>query len=245
MPPVLSRSNGIVDREKYSARPFRSVTTFTALGLSTSCGGHGVLMVETMTLGSFIGPSSASRCSGRASGSSPWIFTYTSAAMRCATSYTRSVPLRCLSEVICAFHPRACASCKTSSESVAMSTSRNSGDFFAASYTRAIICCPAISRSTLRGSRVEARRAGMMAMAEKESGIRSTALPLPQLLQLLRLLFHALHQLALHLFQLAGHGGVAQPDDLCCQDSRVRRARLANRCGGHGDACWHLYDGQQ
>src|SRR5689334_6780493 len=165
--------------------------------------------------------------------------------MRWATSYTRSVPLRCLSEVICAFHPFACASCKTSSESVAMITSRSSGDFFAASYTRAIICCPAISRSTLRGKRVEARRAGMMAIAEKELGIRGIALSLPQLLQLLRLLFHALHQLAFHLFQLGGHGAVDQSDDLRRQDSRVRRPRFANRRGGHGNAGGHLHDGQQ
>src|SRR5689334_1754241 len=165
--------------------------------------------------------------------------------MRWATSYTRSVPLRCLSEVICAFHPRACANCKTSSESVAMITSRSSGDFFAASYTRAIIGCPAISRSTLRGSRVEASRAGMMAMAEKDPGMKKRFLPLPQLLQLLRLLLHALHQLAFHLFQLAGHGGVAQPDDLGRQDSRIRRARLADCRGRHGNARGHLHDRQQ
>jgi hypothetical protein len=66
-----------------------------------------------------------------------------------------------------------------------MITSCNNGDRRAASYTRVIICCPAISRSTLRGSRVEARRAGMMATAEKELGMKKCRLPLPQLLQLL------------------------------------------------------------
>src|ERR1041385_158393 len=152
--------------------------------------------------------------------------------MRCATSYTRSVPLRCLSEVICAFHPRACANCITSSESVAMITSRSRGLCFAASYTRAIIGCPTISRSTLRGRRVEASRAGIMATAENALGMIA-ALALPHLLELLRLLFHALHQLGFHLFHLASHGRVAEDDTLRSKNSCVRRAGLADGRGRH------------
>src|SRR5256885_6522018 len=49
-----------------------SVTTFTALGLFTSSGAHEVFTVETVSLASLIGTSSASMCSGRANGSSPW-----------------------------------------------------------------------------------------------------------------------------------------------------------------------------
>src|SRR5260370_22867160 len=57
----------------------------------------------------------------------------------------------------------------TSSGSVASITSWSDGDFLAESYTWPTIGLPAISRSTLRARRVEPRRAGIMAMAEKES----------------------------------------------------------------------------
>src|ERR1700693_4696436 len=52
-----------------------------------------------------------------------------------------------------------------SSESVATMTSSNSGEDRTPSYTRAIRVCPAIWRSIFRGSRGEASRAGMTAMA--------------------------------------------------------------------------------
>ena len=52
-----------------------------------------------------------------------------------------------------------------SSESVAITTSASSGDDRTASYTTPISGFPPISRSILRGRRVEARRAGITAMA--------------------------------------------------------------------------------
>ena len=52
-----------------------------------------------------------------------------------------------------------------SSESVATKTSASSGEERTASYTTPISGLPAISRSIFRGRRVEARRAGMTAIA--------------------------------------------------------------------------------
>src|ERR1700681_3263784 len=88
-----------------------------------------------------------------------------SAVSRPDTSCTRSVPLRCAGEVICAFQPCSGQRLMISSESVAMMTSASNREERTASYTTPINGLPAISRSILRGRRVEARRAGITAIA--------------------------------------------------------------------------------
>src|ERR1035441_3057405 len=84
-----------------------------------------------------------------------------SASMAQATSRTRSDPLEQLSEVILTGTPRARHTAATSSESVATTTGSISPLDSAARQTHSTMGRPAISRNTLRLSRVEASRAGM------------------------------------------------------------------------------------
>jgi hypothetical protein len=67
-------------------------------------------------------------------------------------------------EVMRAFQPWLRQTICISSESVAMITSERSGDKRTASYTQPTSGLPAISRNILRGRRVDATRAGMMAI---------------------------------------------------------------------------------
>src|SRR5579872_5690712 len=87
-----------------------------------------------------------------------------SASTESEISRTRSVPLRCVAEVMRAFQPCRRHTCIISSESVATMTSVRSGDERTPSYTRAIKGFPAIWRSIFRGSRVDSSLAGMTAI---------------------------------------------------------------------------------
>src|SRR5579863_3523998 len=83
--------------------------------------------------------------------------------MRRATSRTRSEPLGQSAEVISTGIPRTLHSAATSSESAATNTGSISRLDAAARHTHSTIGRPAISRSTLRLRRLEARRAGITA----------------------------------------------------------------------------------
>src|SRR3972149_1221403 len=98
---------------------------------------------------------------GWSSGSSPWMWTDTSAARLRETSQTRSVPDGWSAEVMTAGIPRPWQTSTMSWASVATSRSDRSGDWRARLKTWATMGTPAISRSTFRGRRVEWRRAGM------------------------------------------------------------------------------------
>src|SRR5438094_10396286 len=79
---------------------------------------------------------------------------------RLATSQTRSVPDGWSADVRIAGTPCRAQAWTTSSASVATNTSARSGERRAASQTWTTRGLPAMSRSTLRGRRVEPRRAG-------------------------------------------------------------------------------------
>ena len=84
-----------------------------------------------------------------------------SASIWRATSRTRSEPLGQSAEVITTGIPRSRQTAATSSESVATTTGSISPLAVAARQTHSTIGRPAISRSTLRLSRVELSRAGI------------------------------------------------------------------------------------
>src|SRR6266568_679227 len=81
--------------------------------------------------------------------------------MRPATSLTRSDPLAQSADVISTGMPRSLQTAATSSESVATTTGSISPLPLAARHTHSTIGRPAISRNTLRLSRVEPSRAGI------------------------------------------------------------------------------------
>src|ERR1035441_3626280 len=84
-----------------------------------------------------------------------------SASICRAASHTRSDPLGHFAEVIATGIPRSAQAEATSSESVATTTGSISLLAIAARQTHSTIGRPAIVRSTLRLSRVEASRAGI------------------------------------------------------------------------------------
>src|ERR1043165_4300372 len=89
---AASRRNGIVRREKYSARPAALTTTFTTLGLSysSSC----LMRVAAVDISArSSAAATASMTAGSMRGSSPWILTTASHSQRQATSAIRSEPL--------------------------------------------------------------------------------------------------------------------------------------------------------
>lgn len=82
---AAARRYGIVRREKYSARPVASATTFTTFGLSYLPGcSMGVAAVDISSRAN----ASATRSitAGSINGSSPWMFTTASHSHRAATS---------------------------------------------------------------------------------------------------------------------------------------------------------------
>src|SRR5436190_12868304 len=164
MPPRPSRPKGMACLEKYSASPCVLVTTLLTVGLTASSGVARIFSVVTCTSGWVRnGPSSVSMCPQVTSGSSPWMFTYTSAMRSRDTSQIRSVPEACCDDVItagmwCVWQART-----TSSLSVATRMSLNKEHARARLKTWTTMGTPPISRRTLRGSRVDCIRAGITA----------------------------------------------------------------------------------
>src|SRR5262245_12842164 len=157
--------------EKYSARPPALKTTLLTCRASISSEVARMHSVLTSVSGSARnGSTSCAMWPGVMNGSSPWMLTYTSAAWLCAISHTRSVPDGWSTEVMTTGMSRRRQTATTSSASVATRTRPRSGARRAASYTHATSGRPAISRSTLRGSRVEARRAGITPRTESAIG---------------------------------------------------------------------------
>ena len=105
---VRLRGYGINEREKYSAIPPRSVTTLTTPGSANSAFVKNFLLERHDFDRSRPrnGATTSSIISGSIIGSSPWIFTTTSAASDAIASATRSVPERCSAEVITARPPK-------------------------------------------------------------------------------------------------------------------------------------------
>ena len=157
------RGNGIRDREKYRASPTRLQTTFTVAGLSSSAAGQrhmseAIVRRESATSGA----ATRSIDTGSISGSSPWILTMMSASTLAAASARRSVPERCVSDVITADPPNPVTTSYIARSCVATSTSRRQAASRARSQTRWIIGLPPMSSSGLSGNRVAASRAGMI-----------------------------------------------------------------------------------
>ena len=131
----------------------------------------GTMSVATETLSSDSRAStSVSIAAGTTSGSSPCTLRKISSPSRtevAATSAMRSVPERCSARVMTASAPNAVAACTTRSSSVAIITREILLALLARSHTRWIIGLPASTTRTFPGKRVEAKRAGMIAMAMK------------------------------------------------------------------------------
>ena len=102
-------------------------------------------------------------------GSSPWRFTYTSAASERATSATRSVPLFASGEVIRASPPAARTQAAIRSSSVATTTRSSRFAERAASHTCSTMGLPARGERGFPGNRMDANRAGMTPMINMQS----------------------------------------------------------------------------
>ncbi|MNS63500.1 hypothetical protein D3C72_965960 [compost metagenome] len=164
-PDQASRAHGIGAREKYSARPRLSHTTFTTFGLNTSAtssSGCAAVAIAQSGWAARYSATSSIRF-GSISGSSPCTLTTMSSSARpsrVATSARRSVPDGWSARVITASTPCAAQASATAAASVA-TTVRRADEAWARSATRTIIGCPPISASGLFGRRVEASRAGI------------------------------------------------------------------------------------
>ena len=132
-----------------------------ALTASIGCRNCSVSIIASASSASLIDKINLSISAALIKGSSPIIITYSSASIFCATSATRSVPVRCLSDVIITFIPSFWHASTIIWLSVATITSSNMETFFASLYTHQTIDLPQISASGLPGKRDDLYLAGM------------------------------------------------------------------------------------
>src|SRR5262249_39346264 len=168
---------GIGAREKYRAKPPRSTTTLTTLGLASSeeslmRRNNVVITIEESTAN---GATASPIAPGSISGSSAWTFTTTSQSRLAGTSARRSVPVS-WARVRRTFPPNEVTLEATRKSSVATRTCETIGEANARRYTCSIIGRPSISASTFPGSLVEPNLAGMTATTCR-GNVLSTAAP--------------------------------------------------------------------
>src|SRR6185503_12288293 len=150
-------------REKYTARPFGSTTTFTRFGSVTSARSSEPAAVPSTSPRSrqAIEPLTDSFAT---KGSSPCTFTMNVKSLKSCfpmTSATRSVPERCSGDVSTASNPARSTTFAISLASVATTTRSHRAKSVTRRTTWTTRGSPASGRSGLRGRRLEPSRAGI------------------------------------------------------------------------------------